>query len=435
MDSNTINCIKRKIKSMYLEYSSEDKASKTTILDIANLFNIQLEKNRLDDYVIQNIELEALNLSILDKKTNTLYKSEFTEDADLLNYSYSGNPRFIKVKKLIHNLVVVEILYLIGRDEPLAEKITFSKGDYELVFERQYSHSIGLFSNNGIKQAVRYIVNDKDLTSKEFLLNKIVKYKYRDEPDYCIFEQLYTYGNKPLVEYCDNQDKYSYTYLDNVVYGINKLDIHDTKEKIRGICFEKLKRDDIEEHLPRNINIQTYPELIVQTNLSGIIFIGKIGKNEHHGLKILKSDGNINLKYISKNRYRFENNEGLMEYSEEILAVKDRNYPAIDDGTITSRELRNIIPVLESEYKDDEFIKTIINELYTFANKIDLRNGLIKENLDMLSPKIFINMSSDEIVDYISKNLDEYFKLIDEQFQDATHVKVKNGTIKKLVIK
>lgn len=57
----------------------------------------------------------------------------------------------------------------------------------------------------------------------------------------------------------------------------------------------------------------------------------------------------------------------------------------------------------------------------TFASKMDIQKGLIDEELDLLSPKLLIDKSFDEICSLVNENKDDYFKLIREQFEEKTN--------------
>lgn len=78
--------------------------------------------------------------------------------------------------------------------------------------------------------------------------------------------------------------------------------------------------------------------------------------------------------------------------------------------------------MLDTEFEDDTFIQFVINELKTFANKMDIQKGLVEEELDPLSPKLLTNKSFEEIYNLVSANKEEYFKLIREQFESATNI-------------
>ena len=88
---------------------------------------------------------------------------------------------------------------------------------------------------------------------------------------------------------------------------------------------------------------------------------------------------------------------------------------------ISSPELQKIVDILTKNY-EDKFIKIVAEELNTFAKKIDIKEGLIKEELDELSPKLLLNKSFEEICNMIYTNKKGYFEMISNQFENATNI-------------
>lgn len=113
----------------------------------------------------------------------------------------------------------------------------------------------------------------------------------------------------------------------------------------------------------------------------------------------------------------------MPDHRKVVVASKKARYPRIDDGNITSRELKNITTVLDTEFEDNTFIQFVIKELETFGNRMDIQNGVLEEVLDVLSPELFIDKTFAEIYDLVSSDKEEYFRIIKEQFENATHIK------------
>ena len=89
-----------------------------------------------------------------------------------------------------------ENLYYIGSESPIITKMTFTEGEYELAFDREMSHSVSLFANDGVKMAIRYLQNLVYVgrNVKQSLLNKIYENSYRSGKVDDTFEHTYTYG-------------------------------------------------------------------------------------------------------------------------------------------------------------------------------------------------------------------------------------------------
>lgn len=204
-----------------------------------------------------------------------------------------------------------------------------------------------------------------------------------------------------------------------------------------GICFESTDVN-VSEYLPYNIKAKDFPELTNnEMYQSGIVFRGGTDNGIHHVFTIFKTknkaaniieseDNKINydiyLKYEAIKWENFKEENGMPNHRKVVVAHKEARYPRIDNGNITNIEIRNITEVLDTEFEDNIFIQFIINELKTFANKIDVRKGLLEEAAEPLSPKLFINKSFNEIYTLVNENKKYYFQLISEQFTSATNI-------------
>lgn len=435
MNKEQFEYLKRKIKRTYKGFIGERDDVKSTIVDVAKLFNINLDESRLEDYNISEINFDIPMIKIYDNKNAEVFISEYTADAELLSYHSFGIPKFINVRKISSDSST-EKLFAIGRTESLIEQAKISNGEYDLIFEKENTHNVGIFPNESIKQVIRYATNveSDDKKVQQILLNKIFSYKlvYNDSKIDHSFEQKYTYGQQNYIKKDDEQDKYTYNYDNGVIYGIQKLKFKDSAEYIKGICFENFGWCNVNSHLPSHITIEEFPELEDEKYISGIVFIGRTNENINHGLKIFKSKDNIWLRYVAKERTRTTDSKGFNHYGENILSDKERNYPIMEKGTLSNVEIRNIISVLECEFADDKFIKLIIKELQTFGDKIDIRKGFVEEQPEPLDPKLFIYMPLDDVVKFISADKDNYFKLIHDEVEDSIHIKVADESQKVL---
>lgn len=436
MYQDRIEYLRRAIKRTYKRYIGERTDGKATLLDVAKFFNIPVDESRMGDYVINNINYSTPSIEITDGKNAISYHAAYTGNADLLNFS--GATQFNKVVS-VSPLRKEETLYYIGSETPIITKMTFTNGEYQLVFEREMPNSVSMFVNDGVRMIIRYlqdvVYDGKNV--KQPLFNRIYKNSYGNEEFDGVFEQTYTYGPHRFIRWTDSQDKYAYIKNNKVIYGINELEQEDLCNYMRGICFESTNVN-VSRYLPYNIDIKDFPELTNnEMYQSGIVFRGGTGNGIHHTFTIFKTknqdddknesekntiDYDIYLKYEAIKWEHFEKENGEPDHRKVVVAHKETRYPRIDNGNITSLEIRNITEVLDTEFEDDAFIQIVINELKTFANKMDIQKGMVQEELDPLSPKLFIDKSFEEICTLVSANKDDYFKLISEQFETAANI-------------
>ena len=87
---------------------------------------------------------------------------------------------------------------------------------------------------------------------------------------------------------------------------------------------------------------------------------------------------------------------------------------------------------LRSRFGND-FIELISSNLLEFAKKIDIRKGLIEEELEPLSPKLLFDNSIEEIENMVESDKEGYFKLASEQYLAISHQKQEKAQSKVLM--
>ena len=429
MYQDKIEYLKRVIKKTYERYTGESTDKKATLLDVAKFFNIPIEESRIEDYVIKNFDEVTPSIEIVDKRNAITYTATYTGDAELLNFSGPMQFNYVISTSPIRK---EEVLYYIGSETPIITKMTFTDGEYELVFEREMPNSVGdIFINDGVKMAVRYLQNlvYDGIEVKQSLLNRICENSYRNEKVDDTFEQTYTYGRPRFVKWDGSQDKYIYWKDNNVIYGINELTQEGFCNYLHGICFESTNVS-IRDYFPLNLREKDYPLLKDEHIHSAMIFRFGHGDGIHNSFQAYKDKETIRVMYHSKKRHYGKN-----AYHEEIIDDEEYHLPILSEGTITSQEIKMISSSLQVRLGNKINLDILLNELNTFGTKIDIRKGLAHEELDPLSPKHFIELSFDEICTLISADKEEYFQLISKQFIDAIHINVTLEKEKSKVLK
>ena len=351
---------------------------------------------------------------MIDSKTNTTYISNYTNDAELLNYYSGGDPRFNSLVTLTPTHKI-ESLYYIGDQKPLVEKMTYKDGEYDLEFEREFPNSVGLFRNDETRFTIGYLQNliDKERKVKQRLLTKVYSKDYEKENNSDSFQQIYTYGAPYYVKRMDNQDKYTYVRNNSVIYGISELEQRENNHYLRGICFENT-HGSLDRYFPFNMNADYYPTLKDENVSSAMIFSGFVD-GSHHSIEIYKKGAEAVVDYTIK-----DHNETI---SEELIV------PLLDNGNISNIEIKSIMTTLEVQFSKDSFISLILAELASFGTKIDIKNGKIEEDSDLLNPKNYINRSFGEIAELVNQNKDEFFDTISDQFKVATNINQTNQKV------
>ena len=404
MYSLKINELKKLLEKIYNSYLNENTKGKS-IIELGKLFNIEVHEERTKDYKVLNIDVDNLSIEIKDEKYGVIYKSFYTKNCDTLNY-YGNILRFIIVEE-ISDERYLERIYNIGDVKPIITRMIFEEKEYALVFEKEESISEETFLDNGKKLTIRYLKTN-NYGTYDPLLTRVLKVD-----DSNSFEQTYTYSDTSKVKENNSFNKSVYVVDESVIYVVNEASFDKPISYFKGICIENMCVD-ISKYMPRGIDIRNYKRLSSKDTLSAIIFKGIVEDN-FHLLEIYKDN-----KYITIS-HRVQNN---MVDDLEIKEVFNESIElsVIDGGNISINELHRVIDSLD---KKDEFIQMVLSDILFFIKKIYIKNGLVEEEFDPLSPRLLLNKDFDLISMAIARNKSEYFRFIDEQFKSKNNVKVK----------
>ena len=405
------NYLKESIKRFYKQYTEERSEQKPTLADIAKLFNIPIDESRLADYEIKKINFnDHLSIELIDKKTGTEYKAEYIYNYDLniLRYVVVSTTSPIKTS---------EIVYYIGGTEPIIAKISFINGEYKLTFEKERPNDAGDYCLNiNSKFTIRYSANKNGqeipLFSKTFQRHDDGTYVYD-------FEKTQTNQFLASNENLDSQNNHAFIERDNVMFGVDLFQ-SALQCDVQGALFESTKISHIKDHFPTSMNLYEPSDLFKDKDtMSAIILMGCTGHNNYFELVVYKTTKGI----IGSYRIKTSSNGGHEKIAE---SKSDFQLPNLDAGMITSREIGYLLENLQARFCND-FIELISGILLEFAKKIDIRKGMIQEELEPLSPRLFFDKSIEEVESMLEKDRDGYFRLAAEQYYNISHQKQNSG--------
>ena len=411
---------KRAIRRTYKWYTGERTDGTATISDVAKFFNIPIDKERENDYVIVEFDAKSpTKILISDNSKGVGYSADFTYDRELLN-SYGGEVCFVSVRTRYSNednSALKEGLYYIGSEEAIIEKLTLFRGDgYRLEFEKEGVHSASFFISESVKFAVRLNENVRkdDNQCDDRLLTRTSRNNYHGDQLQKSFEQTSTFACNNSVRRGNDLNKYCYYYSDNVIYGINDLNIgnwdEDNHKCIRGICFEN-RVDDISRHMPMGHSSDKLPQLTDENVVSAMRFWGAANK-KHFQFEIIKTATEFKVK-IHTRKFR-ENIE-----DEVVAEDKELFIPSLSSGPITSQEIAYLNAQLTEEL-DNEF-DIVISELIEFGQRLDFKHNLVLQDIDALNPRLYLDKPFDETVQFVLDNQKELFEIALAQFEELTN--------------
>lgn len=424
MYRDEIKYLKMATKEAYKRYTSKIQDEEVSLKNVTDLFDIAIDESRLEDYTITKIDFDGSSIfdgpsiELEDKKTNTTYISEYTYD-DELSYRYGLDIGWKKSISLLSpsRTYKFESLYNIGEDKPIIERITFKYGDYDLVFEKFYPYKRKII-HDATTFTISYLqhLKHKEGDDRQILLTRAYEESDSHGRWPSSFEQSYTYKDYIHVLSPNGQYKHAYIKKDRVVYYIRENKSGDKNYKLKGFCFENTS-GYLKDYCGCIVDDKYFQKLNAEGNTSVMKFKGYLGldKGQKHFLDIYKNGDIITIMYDVRD--------------------SDVKMGALNTGNISNAEIQEIVEELQDQYSNDEFINLVSRELLSFGKKIDIRKGVVKEEMDKLNPKLFIEKPFSEIAELIGNNMEEYFELISNQFKNLTNIGQDGEKGKEKVIK
>ena len=77
-DRSELGYLTRKIKRTYKWYTGERTDGTATILDLAKLFKLPINEDKLEDYEVKSIKFDSPVIEIISKSTGYIYHAEYS---------------------------------------------------------------------------------------------------------------------------------------------------------------------------------------------------------------------------------------------------------------------------------------------------------------------------------------------------------------------
>lgn len=302
----------------------------------------------------------------------------------------------------------------------IIEKVIFSskipEGDFILDIQKDYpkSDKISNLEVNIYKGTFQEVYSDQYGDVLEASNRRqILKMKYGKNQDWNYYqtgsdvsrgdlnETRYVYGRNMnrLTDYLYNGK----VLVDNrVVYGVN----HYENNGVRycGIISEDGNKK-FEYIRPCGMSQLADPLQAIESGeekpISKIYFQGYERVSGRKSLGIIKTKDGIKL---IRDEMDYDDNDpmGRVRYKR----VQEEDFSSIEQGTITSEEIQNVIDLLNGNTNKDNFVQAVCEELELFLERKNERKELSQmefEVSDICVPNLTINFDIDFITDMIKK--------------------------------
>lgn len=264
------------------------------------------------------------------------------------------------------------------------EMLEYKNGEYEIEVKRQKS-----ISSNDIKITTTLFntIDEEKQSIKQALLTNVYENICHSD---CLIQRIHIYGKKE---------------------GLQNNNIREFSWQLGGIYLESVDADIIKQ-VSTILDIQKYSELSNTETLSAVLF-----SDDFCTLEIYKNKDVTSIKY---------------SYSESEN-VQQIQLPNLNKGKISSKEINNIMIMLQTMFRNDSFIQLISNQSKVFCDGIDMKDikktndfiliDLFQEQIkqaNRLLPILLIDKNLPEISEILFLNKEQYFKLLLEQFYSVT---------------
>lgn len=383
--------LKRAIKRTYKQYTGERKDGQATIKDVADFFNIPIDSSRLEDYKVSDIKYDIPSIEIVDTKNNITNYATYISGFDITGFIQKPPFKYIALYTTMHG-ARVERIYNLSDKQIVSERILYDDGLFIMDFDKQLANSPKKDIKNGRQFKIEF--KYKNNNQKGFI--KVYKDAFDSIFPNNSLEETYT---KSLTH-----DKCFYIDDGNLVYIVDDFTKSNQGKIIKGVCLEQ--KINLQYYLVNSIGIKRLPYLTNKKTLSAMLFDGAID-GKICSIEIYKTNSFSHIKYSVRNK------------KNEVLSTEEYDLPICKIGNITPEDIQIIINYLQGKYSNDEFIDMVITNLLEFAKRIDIKNNPTKDN-NMLSPKVLIDKSFDEIGEYVYNNRKKYLDLMLNEFLEMT---------------
>lgn len=402
-----------KIERTYHQYLLRENNNRQELLEITQYFHLSLDNSRLEDYQITEIQFWPLSIEVIDTKTNTIFTANYSKESEVLGIiAYENKIRFINISEKGSTYERASIYDMI-EGKIVLERIQIRNEKYSLFLKKTQPNVInGLSKQDGVQFIVQYLETDQKNHNHELLTNIYKTGFISKKID--SFERTYVTFNP--IHYIESQP-------DHFCYNIDGYITTGTKLKgslmVDGACFENIDNSILQEVFfrPWESGLKDYSHMDTSLMKSAILYAGHSSFDKKaylHDLEIQKTDDGISIKYEVKDWRSFPN---------PSIALRD-NYliPNIENGNITIPEVEILIQELQSRYNNDIFIQFIISELLTFKRKLEIKNNILQEIINPLSPELLMDQSFDDIYTLINGNKEYYFRLASKQLEEEANI-------------
>lgn len=369
-----LNEEKKKLLKLHKKYLKGNKEN--ALLEIAEMFHIPVEEDRLSDYILSLVDPDFLDVSLKDNKNNTLYEARYgflCRFYDIAVYITSNgeNGESIEIMKL----------YREKEKDPYHLSMNVANDAYKFIFRKETGNQENKKSDTSI--LVIYSKDDALIKKEESL----------EEEENVIFYKN-TFFQYDATGKEERKNEMVSSFEGNLIYETNEKD----DDELNGTCFYLPNKNS--KLLPNkccNIKGNPYEFVMDDDALVHIIFNGNI-------------EGIPNKIFITGKECGYEIKYEVLNCSSEVISSRTLTFPchlSKDENPLIS--LSDYLTLNIS----NEFISKVSKKISYFCDKIDeMQMNVTKEK----TPAFLLHNSPlDTCEKYIKENHTEICERISRE--------------------
>ena len=379
-DRSEVGYLTRKIKRTYKWYTGERTDGTATILDLANLFKLPIDEEKLEDYEVRSIKFDSPAIEIVSKSTGYIYQAEYSYRSELLNYS-GCDVNFINQVIQYSDTMKREVTRSIFSDNVYYDRFYIMINDHQRLRINRFGPSPSTFSPPFIETSISLFDGNSYHAGQ-------IAYSIRS-PKSDVYEfEMETRGWS---------EEYQYKLINGLIYALER-----DSDDIRAVIFTENVFKRIDDYLPLNFRIESEVKVENETLTNDQVYsVIKLYGFSGMRIHIYKECKNFKIKY--RMRKSWEEPDEKFEY---LIPVLNSCNP------IDYMECEYLANELGKYIKDEEVVKAVQEKLHEIKLRLMVSKGVAQKEETVLTIQKYRDLPFDEAIKLFVENKDEILKEI-----------------------
>jgi len=386
-DRSELGYLIRKIKRTYKWYTGERTDGTATILDLANLFKLSIDEEKLEDYEVKSIKFDSPVIEIVSKSTGYIYYAEYSSSSDLLNY-HSCELKFINQVIQYSDIMKREVTRSIWWDDIYYDRFYIMINEHQtLRINRFGPNPYSTFSPLFIQTSISLSDTNSRHTGQ-------IDYSIRSPKSDAYEFEMETRGWA---------EEYQYKLNNGMIYALER-----DSNGIHAVVFAENVFKGIDKYLPLNFHIESNVKVENETLTNDQVYsVIDLYGLFHTRIHIYKECKNFKVKYRTRKSWDYP--EEKFEY---LIPVLISCYP------IDYTECEYLANEIGKYIKNEEMARLVSKKLQEIKLRLMVSKGLLKKGETVLSIEKYRDLPFDNAIKLFVENKNEILKEIMKRLKE-----------------